>query len=85
MSPIVGGVDVSMLQKAVDVVDGRLETEASGNITSRTIREVAKTGVSFISCGVLTHSVDGLDMSLKIKLLQGDSEPARNHLEPTRE
>lgn len=51
------------------MVGGVIETEASGNITLTTVGEVAKTGVTYISCGVLTHSVEGLDMSLKIQLI----------------
>ncbi len=65
-----GGVDVSMLQQAVRLVSGRLETEASGNITADTIRTVADTGVTYISCGSLTHSVKALDISLKIQVQQ---------------
>eukprot|EP00891_Asterochloris_glomerata_P008802 jgi/Astpho2/8802/Aster-05445 len=64
------GVDVSMLQQAVRLVSGRLETEASGNITADTIRTVAETGVTYISCGSLTHSVEALDISLKIQVQQ---------------
>jgi nicotinate-nucleotide pyrophosphorylase (carboxylating) len=68
-----GGVDrimldnfnVSDLKKAVELVAGRFETEASGNITLKNIREYAKTGVDFISSGQLTHQIRSLDMSLK--------------------
>jgi nicotinate-nucleotide pyrophosphorylase (carboxylating) len=59
-----GAVDTSMLRRAVELVGGRLETEASGNVTLDTVREVAATGVNFISCGALTHSVKALDLSL---------------------
>ena len=65
-----GGVDVSMLQQAVKLVNGRLETEASGNITADTICTVAGTGVTYVSCGSLTHSVKALDISLKIQVQQ---------------
>jgi nicotinate-nucleotide pyrophosphorylase (carboxylating) len=41
------------------------ETEASGGITIDNIRPYAETGVQFISIGALTHSVKGLDLSLK--------------------
>lgn len=68
----VGGVDRVMLdnftpentRKAVTFVDGRVELESSGGITSETIRSYAETGVDYISVGALTHSVKGLDMSL---------------------
>ena len=53
------------VQKGVDMVKNRYETEASGNINEQTIRQYAETGVNFISVGALTHSVKGLDMSLK--------------------
>lgn len=59
-----GGVDTSRLEKAVRLVDGRIETEASGNVTMATVRAIAETGVDFISCGALTHSVEALDISL---------------------
>jgi nicotinate-nucleotide pyrophosphorylase (carboxylating) len=53
------------LAKGVELVDGRFETEASGGITENTIRDVALTGVDFISVGALTHNIKSLDMSLK--------------------
>lgn len=55
------------LREAVSIAGGRVWTEASGNITPETAREVAKTGVDFISLGWLTHSVQALDISLKIQ------------------
>ncbi len=69
----VGGVDRVMLdnfgfddlREAVRRVDGRVETEASGNITEATARQYAECGVDFISMGALTHSVKSLDISLK--------------------
>jgi nicotinate-nucleotide pyrophosphorylase (carboxylating) len=69
----VGGVDVIMLdnmtpadmREAVRLIGGQYQTEASGNINETTIREVAETGVDFISVGALTHSVRSLDLSLK--------------------
>lgn len=51
--------------KAVNLVNGRCETEASGGIIESTIRNYAETGVDFISVGALTHSVRSLDLSLK--------------------
>lgn len=55
----------SQLKQAVQLIDGRMESEASGGITEETIVEIAKTGVDFISVGALTHSVTSLDLSLK--------------------
>jgi len=68
-----GGVDVIMLdnmdtdtlRQAVAMIGQRYETEASGGITEETIRQVAETGVDFISVGALTHSYKSIDMSLK--------------------
>lgn len=51
--------------KAVQMVDGKFETESSGGITEATIRSYAETGVDYISVGALTHSVKSLDLSLK--------------------
>jgi nicotinate-nucleotide pyrophosphorylase (carboxylating) len=51
--------------EAVQLVDGRCETESSGGITLETLRAYGETGVDFISVGALTHSVKGLDMSFK--------------------
>lgn len=53
------------LAAAVRRIDGRYETEASGGITEDTIRQIAFTGVDFISVGALTHHVKSLDLSLK--------------------
>jgi nicotinate-nucleotide pyrophosphorylase (carboxylating) len=59
---------VSLLQQAVALIgDRRVETEASGNVTLETVRPIAETGVQFISCGALTHSVVALDISLNIE------------------
>jgi nicotinate-nucleotide pyrophosphorylase (carboxylating) len=68
-----GGVDPIMLDnfsvkntsKAVELIDGKYETESSGGITIDTLRDYAEAGVDFISVGALTHSVKGLDMSFK--------------------
>lgn len=69
----VGGVDRIMFdnftpeltREAVELVDGKVETESSGGITFDTLRDYGETGVDFISVGALTHSVKGLDMSFK--------------------
>ncbi len=68
-----GGIDRIMLdnmapdqlREAVELIGGRFPTEASGGITEKTIAEVARTGVDYISVGALTHSVKSLDLSLK--------------------
>jgi len=69
----VGQVDIIMLdnfsladmREAVKRINGRFETEASGNITEKTLRAVAETGVDSISSGALTHQIQSLDLSLK--------------------
>jgi nicotinate-nucleotide pyrophosphorylase (carboxylating) len=53
------------LRKAVVIIDGNFETEASGGITLDTIREFALTGVDYISVGAITHHISSLDLSLK--------------------
>lgn len=54
-----------LMKKAVQLVNGKTETEASGGINGDTIRSYAETGVDYISVGALTHSVKSLDLSLK--------------------
>ena len=56
------------LKKAIERIDGRFETEASGGITEERIRDFAETGVDFISVGALTHQIKSLDMSLQATL-----------------
>lgn len=53
-----------MLGKAVDMVDGAMETEASGGVTIDTVRAIAETGVDFVSVGWITHSAPQLDIAL---------------------
>jgi nicotinate-nucleotide pyrophosphorylase (carboxylating) len=53
------------LSKAIKLIAGKYETEASGGITESTIRSYAETGVDFISVGAITHSIKSLDLSLK--------------------
>jgi nicotinate-nucleotide pyrophosphorylase (carboxylating) len=69
----VGGADIIMLdnmplatmREAVVLIGGRCKTEASGGVTEQTIRDIALTGVDFISVGALTHSIKSMDLSLK--------------------
>jgi nicotinate-nucleotide pyrophosphorylase (carboxylating) len=69
----VGGIDVIMLdnmsladmRKAVEMIAGKYQTEASGGVNEQTIASIAECGVDFISVGALTHSVKSLDISLK--------------------
>ena len=57
------------LRAAVQRVGGRAELEASGGVTLDTLREIASTGVQFISVGALTHSAPALDLSLLLEPL----------------
>jgi nicotinate-nucleotide pyrophosphorylase (carboxylating) len=68
-----GGVDRIMLdnfspqdlEKAVVRIGKQYETEASGGITARNLRDYAATGVDYISVGALTHQIKSIDLSLK--------------------
>lgn len=55
-----------LMAEAVKITDGKAMLEASGGITSTTIRAVAESGVDIISIGALTHSVKAFDISMKI-------------------
>ena len=59
-------MSLDQMHEAVQKIRDRAETEASGNITHKNIREVAETGVNFISVGALTHSVKAFDISQRI-------------------
>ncbi len=53
------------LRTAVDLINGKYETEASGGIKLSTVKSYAQCGVDYVSSGALTHSVHNLDLSLK--------------------
>jgi nicotinate-nucleotide pyrophosphorylase (carboxylating) len=54
------------IKKAVKIIDSKAMTEASGGINLDNIGEYAKTGVDYISVGVLTHSAKSLDIGLYV-------------------
>lgn len=56
-----------LMSEAVELIDGRAKTEASGNITLKKVREVAESGVDYISVGALTHSVQAFDISQQVQ------------------
>jgi nicotinate-nucleotide pyrophosphorylase (carboxylating) len=58
-------MDNETMRKAVELIDGRAETECSGNVTKQRLKEIAEIGVDFVSCGALTHSAPIMDISLK--------------------
>ena len=64
---LLDNMDLQEMTEAVNMVDGRVSLEASGNITLDTVEDVACTGVDFISVGMLTHSVKALDISFLLK------------------
>ena len=57
-------MSVDDMKRAVELVNGRVKLEASGNVTLDTVRAIAETGVDYISTGAVTHSVKALDISL---------------------
>ncbi|MBN1597912.1 MAG: carboxylating nicotinate-nucleotide diphosphorylase [Bacteroidales bacterium] len=68
-----GGIDRIMLDNftiketktAVELIDGRFETESSGGISLEALRDYAECGVDYISVGALTHQIKSIDLSLK--------------------
>lgn len=60
--------DLEATRRAVKAADGRAQLEASGNVTVETIRNLAETGVDFISVGDLTKNVRAIDLSMRITL-----------------
>jgi len=58
-------MDVATMKKAVKLINGSCESEASGGITRDQLKDIATTGVTFISVGALTHSAENIDLSLK--------------------
>lgn len=67
------GADIIMLdnmtpevmKQAVELINGRAQTECSGNITKESIQKIREIGVDFVSSGALTHSAPILDISMK--------------------
>lgn len=64
---LLDNMDPAILAKAVGLVDGRLVTEASGNITHATAAAVAASGVDYLSSGAITHSSVSLDVGLDVE------------------
>lgn len=60
---LLDNMDCATMRRAVELVIGRARLEASGNVTLANVREVAETGVDYISIGALTHSVIVFDVS----------------------
>ena len=58
-------MSVETMKEAVAIIDGRAQTECSGNVTKEKVKDLIDIGVDFISCGALTHSSPVLDYSMK--------------------
>ncbi|MBR5953285.1 MAG: carboxylating nicotinate-nucleotide diphosphorylase [Pseudobutyrivibrio sp.] len=58
-------MDVATMKKAVEIIDGRAQTECSGNVTKENIKNIIDSGVDYVSSGALTHSAPILDISMK--------------------
>ena len=56
---------LEQMKEAVQYINGRAETECSGNMTKENIARIAEAGVNYVSSGALTHSAPILDLSLK--------------------
>lgn len=78
---VAAGADIIMLdnmsvedmEEAVRYIDGRAETECSGNITKENVGRIAGIGIDYVSSGALTHSAPILDLSLKnLKVIDGE-------------
>jgi nicotinate-nucleotide pyrophosphorylase (carboxylating) len=61
---LLDNMNLKELRAAVKIVDSRAKTEASGGVSLKTVRAIAKTGVDFISVGALTHSARAVDIGL---------------------
>jgi len=59
-------MSLQKIREAVKSANGKVELEVSGGVTLETVREIAETGVNYISVGALTHSAPSLDLSLLI-------------------
>ena len=60
--------ELGEMAKAVSLIKGKCKVEASGGVNFYTVKDIAETGVDFISVGALTHSVKALDISLEVQL-----------------
>ncbi len=63
---LLDNMDLATLRQAVALSAGRVPLEASGNVTLDTVADIAAMGVDYISTGAITHSVQALDLSMKI-------------------
>ena len=62
--------NAGLMKQAVELINNKCLVEASGNINLKNVKEVAETGIDYISVGALTHSVKALDISLEVQLIK---------------
>ena len=65
---LLDNMNVNEIKRAVAIVDGKVPLEISGGVTLGNVRELASTGVDYISVGALTHSPKAIDISFELKL-----------------
>lgn len=70
---LLDNMSIPEMREALSVIDGSARVEASGGVTLETVRDIAETGVDFISVGALTHSPAAADLSLEIGRTKGIS------------
>ena len=63
-------MDLATLHEAVTITDGRAKLEASGGVTLDTIRDIAETGVDYISVGGITKHVQAVDLSMRVNAIR---------------
>jgi nicotinate-nucleotide pyrophosphorylase (carboxylating) len=63
---LLDNMDLETIRQAVILVDNRMPLEVSGGVTLENVRQIAETGVNYISVGALTHSAPAIDLSLEI-------------------
>jgi len=64
---LLDNMSIREIKKSIKLIGGIFKTEASGNINENNIKEIANTGVDYISIGALTHSYKNIDLSFKVQ------------------
>ena len=67
---LLDNMDLATLHEAVTITDGRAKLEASGGVTLDTIRDIAETGVDYISVGGITKHVQAVDLSMRVNAIR---------------
>jgi nicotinate-nucleotide pyrophosphorylase (carboxylating) len=66
---LLDNMTTAQMKEAVQIIQGKCKTEASGGVNLDTVRAIAETGVDYISVGALTHSAPAMDISLDLNLV----------------